>query len=91
MKKVVRLSESDLDRIVKKVLKEQSVDEKCADKIKGIKVPESCKPPVASDQKFNMKKCYDDIKKESPDVQKKIKEYLLCLTAKLPDIGFPKA
>ena len=60
MKKVIRLTESDLSRIVKKVLKENESSDNCFKK-NGLPVPTGCKEMVKTNLKSGTSECLKEL------------------------------
>jgi hypothetical protein len=97
MKKVVRLTESDIVRLVKKIVKEQnqSNSNSCEKRLyeNKIQIPESCKDysKINTDVQ-SVKKCFTDVRKLKDDpkmteVQKKeIEQFIVCTTTKLGNL-----
>ena len=80
MKKVTRLTESDLNRLVKKVLKENTQND-CLEILtkKGIKLPASCQVPVSSDQKINWQKCQQEVQGMVQKFPAEVASFLMCM------------
>jgi|688.fasta_scaffold268987_1 hypothetical protein len=63
MKKIIRLTESDLSRIVRKVLKESELNEdtnSCFEK-NGLPVPTGCKEMVKTNLKSGTSECLKEL------------------------------
>ena len=84
MKKVIRLTESDLTRIVKRVIMEQETEIKnfegrinseissCLTKPKNFKIPNSCYKPNTNQKQYvdykQFSKCVSDLKNMDPGI-----------------------